>query len=254
MVNFKNINNKKTTILIKYIVCLLIIELVILATNFVLFIGKNKALITTDVYAVSCDNSLKEDLAGNFKFEAADTDKDSYYIRVNCKEQNVVVYIADENGEYNIPVKTMICSTGKSTPTIGVYNISDKYEWRYLVGNVYGQYATRITGPILFHSVPYTKKDKSSLEYWEYDKLGQPASKGCVRLTVADSKWIFDNCKAGTKVEFINENTDETNGMKIDKPLKITNAEGGLKGWDPTDPDENNPWKDVKEQYEGENK
>lgn len=26
---------------------------------------------------------------------------------------------------------------------------------------------------IQFHSVPYTAKDKSTLEYWEYDKFGK---------------------------------------------------------------------------------
>lgn len=252
MVNFKKIDNKKTAILIKYIVCLLIIELIILLSNFIFFVVCNKTLVTTDVYGLSIDNSSKEDLAVNFRYETSNIDKDSYYIKVNCKEQNVIIYIADENGEYTIPFKKMICSTGKSTPTKGIYSISDKYEWRYLVGNVYGQYATRITGQILFHSVPYTKKDKSSLEYWEYDKLGQPVSKGCVRLTVEDSKWIFDNCKPGTKVEFINENTEDVNVIKANLPLKITNSEDKLKGWDPTDPDKNNPWKEYKEQDEGE--
>lgn len=253
MVNLKSINNKKTLILIKYIACLLIIECVILLSNLVLFINKNKASTETDMHAISVDNSLKEDLAGNFRLETTGIDKDSYYLKVNCKEQNVIIYAMDENGAYTIPVKKMICSTGKSTPTQGVFNISDRYEWRYLVGNVYGQYATRITGQILFHSVPYTKKDKSSLEYWEYDKLGEPVSKGCVRLTVEDAKWIYDNCKYGTKVEFVSGNSTETRNIKTNTPLKITNADDKLKGWDPTDPDEKNPWKEYQEQYKGEN-
>ena len=129
----------------------------------------------------------------------------SYYIKVNCTAQTVTIYTCDKNGEYNIPIKSMICSTGIATPNGGVYKTTDKYEWRYLVGNVYGQYATRITGSILFHSVPYLKKDKASLEYWEYDKLGEPASKGCVRLTVEDAKWIYDYCESGTQVEFYND-------------------------------------------------
>lgn len=166
-------------------------------------------------------------------------DELSYYIKVNCKKQIVTIYTLDEKNEYTIPVKSMICSTGTSTPTIGVYKTSDKYEWRYLVGDVYGQYATRITGPILFHSVPYTKQSKSSLEYWEYDKLGQPASKGCVRLTVQDAKWIYDNCKSGTQVEFTQDDSQE----KINKPtIKITDYSEELRNWDPTDPDPNNPW------------
>ena len=54
--------------------------------------------------------------------------------------------------------------------------------------------ATQITGNILFHSVPYTEKyNNASLEYWEYDKLGTSASLGCIRLTVKNAKWIYDN-------------------------------------------------------------
>ena len=107
-------------------------------------------------------------------------------------------------------------------------------------GNVYGQYACRITGSILFHSVPYEKKDKSTLEWWEYDKLGTKASLGCIRLKVEDAKWIYDNCVPGTKVEFYTS----SNPGPLGKPTaqKITEDEE-VRNWDPTDPDPNNPWK-----------
>ncbi|HAH78565.1 MAG TPA: L,D-transpeptidase, partial [Ruminococcaceae bacterium] len=32
------------------------------------------------------------------------------------------------------------------------------------------------------------------------DKLGEPASHGCIRLPVEDAKWIYDNIPEGTKV------------------------------------------------------
>ena len=133
-----------------------------------------------------------------------------YYIKVNNKANTVTIYKKDNKGKYTVPVKAMICSIGDATPESGVYSMSDKYSWRLLEGNVYGQYACRITGHILFHSVPYTKKDKSTLEWWEYDKLGTKASLGCVRLKVEDAKWIFDNCPSGTKVEFYSDSTPRT--------------------------------------------
>lgn len=107
-------------------------------------------------------------------------------------------------------------------------------------GNVYGQYACRIVGSILFHSVPYEKKDKSTLEWWEYDKLGTKASLGCIRLTVEDAKWIYDNCVSGTNVEFYTS----SNPGPLGKPTaqKIT-ADEEVRNWDPTDPDSKNPWK-----------
>lgn len=106
-------------------------------------------------------------------------------------------------------------------------------------GNVYGQYACRITGSILFHSVPYEKKDKSTLEWWEYDKLGTKASLGCVRLKVEDAKWIYNNCIPGTKVEFYLSSTPGPLGKPTAK--KISGDEA-VRNWDPTDPDSNNPW------------
>lgn len=75
----------------------------------------------------------------------------------------------------------MVCSTGlyNATPR-GTYQISTKYLWRELYGGVYGQYATRIHGGILFHSVPYYKRAKDTLCTDKYNKLGQQASMGCV--------------------------------------------------------------------------
>ena len=139
----------------------------------------------------------------------------------------------------------MVCSTGKATPTSGTYTIPngkwDRWTWGQMVGNVWAQYYVRIKGSILFHSVPYTSKDKSTLEYWEYDKLGTKASAGCIRLTVQDAKWIYDNCKAGSQVEFYSD----PNPGPLGKPTaqKISDDEE-VRGWDPTDPDNNNPWMD----------
>lgn len=126
-----------------------------------------------------------------------------YYIKVNYGANVVTVYTQDNNGEYTIPVKAMICSTGTATPKSGKYGIKGRWEWLGLFGNVYGHYSTQIVGNILFHSVPYLEKwNPASLEYWEYDKLGTSASAGCIRLTVRDARWIFNNVSSGTIVEF----------------------------------------------------
>ena len=144
------------------------------------------------------ENTVTEEKAKN-------TSGTKYRLEVNCEQNVVNVYEKDENGEYKDCVKVMLCSVGSATPKSGTYSLK-KYggwEWKGLQGDVFGQYATQITGNILFHSVPYTKKgDNSSLEYWEYDKLGTPASLGCIRLTVKNAKWIYDNCASGTKVYF----------------------------------------------------
>lgn len=177
-----------------------------------------------------------------------------YYIKVNCKSQTVNVYEKDENNKYSKPVKVMLCSTGVETPKTGVYKITSfKQEWLGLQGNVYGQYCTQIVGNILFHSVPYIEKNNpSSLEYWEYDKLGEEASLGCIRLTVESAKWIFDNCETGTQVEFYS--SEDPGPLGKPETQKISDYSEELKNWDPTDEKQENPWiiykKKVKEQEE----
>ncbi len=178
--------------------------------------------------------------------EAPVTTAIPYYIKVNRTQNVVNVYTVDENGEYTMPYKVMLCSTGTSTPKAGKkYKITSyRTLWNKLKGNVYGQYAVQITGNILFHSVPYTAKNNSSLEYWEYDKLGTKASLGCIRLTVEDAKWIYDNIVPGTWVEFY----EDENPGPLGKPeaQKISeNIEN--RNWDPTDLNENNPWNKVEQ-------
>lgn len=163
-----------------------------------------------------------------------------YYIKINRMQNCITVYTPDENGEYSIPYKAMVCSTGlyNATPS-GTYQISTKYRWRELYGGVYGQYATRIHGAILFHSVPYYTKSNDNLCTDKYNKLGQQASMGCVRLTTEDAKWIADNCPSGTSVEIY----DDEDPGPLGKPEAVKiDADDVNRGWDPTDPDENNPW------------
>ncbi len=168
-----------------------------------------------------------------------------YYIRINRKQNCITVYTQDETGAYTVPYKAMICSTGlyNATPR-GVYQISTKYRWRELYGNVYGQYATRIHGGVLFHSVPYYRKAQNALCTEKYNKLGQQASMGCVRLTVEDAKWIAENCPAGTTVEIYDD--DDPGPLGKPEAIKI-DTDNPNKGWDPTDPDEKNPWQELSE-------
>lgn len=164
-----------------------------------------------------------------------------YFIRVNRLANCVTVYEKDENGNYSKPIKAMICSVGRNrekTP-MGSFRTSAKYSWRYLFGNQYGRYTTRITGHILFHSVPYLAARNDTLKTEYYNMLGVGDSMGCVRLTCRDAKWIYDNCALGTTVE-IYESEDPG---PLGKPSSIKiDPSHAYAGWDPTDPDPSNPW------------
>lgn len=167
-----------------------------------------------------------------------------YYIKVNKQQNCVTVYEKDKAGKYTKPVKTMACSTGPDTP-LGTYNTPIKYRWKLLMGDVWGQYSTRIVKGILFHSVWYYKMDETTLSATQYNKLGTSASHGCIRLTVEDAKWIYDNCPIGTTVEIYNAKDPGPLG----KPKTIKLPVGT--GWDPTDPSDRNPFKGKKPAFKG---
>ena len=206
-------------------------------------------IIATLSAATTEENNIKENYESIDQKVNKIENNSQYYIKINNAQNVVTIYKKDVNGEYSIPYKAMICSTGDATPAAGeIHKITTyKKRWNALQGDVYGQYATQIVGNILFHSVPYTAKNNSALEYWEYDKLGTAASLGCIRLTVADAKWIYDNISSGTIVEFY----EDSNPGPLGKPTakKISDNEF-CRNWDPTDLANGNPWNALPEKVD----
>lgn len=207
--------------------------------------GVNENIINNENQNKKNNNETKQNNTLNDKNKVQQsttkypTGKTKYYIKVNYGANVVTIYKKDESGYYSIPVKAMVCSCGTATPKSGVYKTSKGYEWGTLEGGTFGRYSTRIIGGILFHSVPYTSESEDSLEYWEYDKLGTTASLGCVRLSVADTKWIFDNCEVGTQVEFYTSSAPGPLGKPTAQKIS-DNIE--CRNWDPTDTSSNSPW------------
>lgn len=171
----------------------------------------------------------------------ADTRPD-YVIYVNRALNCITIKQQNADGTQT-PVKSMVCSCGRGgyeTPE-GTFRTSDCYVWRQMVDGTYGRYAVRFNGKILIHSVPYLAMAPDTLEWEEYNKLGESASLGCVRVSVEDAKWIYDNCKRGTTVVVY---SDGGNPGDLGKP-EAAKIGGDLpyRGWDPTDADINNPWR-----------
>ena len=142
-------------------------------------------------------------LSGMLTLGASAANDLPYAIQVNRKMNTVTVYTQDEAGNYTVPYKAMICSTGRlghATP-LGNYAVTSvKKEWCMMFDSTYGQYSTQFFGNYLFHSICYTAPDPSTMLAQEYNMLGGVASLGCVRLQTADAKWIYDNCAPGTHV------------------------------------------------------
>ena len=169
--------------------------------------------------------------------QAANT---KYWIKVN-KQANVATVYQLKNGTYK-PIKAFLISCGGSNTPSGTFYTPAKYRWQTLMGPSYGQYCTRIHGGILFHSVWYYEKNPATQSTVQFNKLGQTASHGCVRLSVADAKWIYDNCALGTKVTVYSS----SNPGPLGKPKGIKVSTARRQYWDPTDPNKKNPYRKQK--------
>lgn len=133
--------------------------------------------------------------------KAAQRPSHKYRVEINVSRQKVYVY-EWYYGAYSKLVKTMTCTTGAvDTPTpLGSYRMGGPCgRWYYFKKfDCWAQYASRIVGGILFHSVLYSEKDESTLRRGSVYALGTRGSHGCVRLAVEDAKWLYNNVSAGS--------------------------------------------------------
>lgn len=123
------------------------------------------------------------------------------WLDVNTSKQRV--YVRDGN---NKVLYTMYCSTGtgkeNKTPH-GTYAIQAE-RGKFFYNQSSGEGAKywvswKDHGIYLFHSVP-TDKNGNYIKS-EAEELGKTAaSHGCVRLSVADAKWVYNNVPYGMKV------------------------------------------------------
>ncbi len=123
------------------------------------------------------------------------------WIKVSLELQRVYIMEGDRL------FYTMIASSGLDTPSddrtptgtfyvqrergLSFYNRKEGEGARYWVSWLHH-------GEYLFHSVPIDKKGNIIVN--EARKLGRKASHGCIRLSLADAKWIYDNIPYSTRV------------------------------------------------------
>lgn len=120
-------------------------------------------------------------------------------VRVDLSEQRTYLLSGDS------VIYTMVSSTGMdgSTP-VGEYHVTTRGAHFYNPSEQMGAdwWVGFIDSTYLFHTVPTTEAAGDYIES-EAVKLGQPASHGCVRLTVSDAKWLYDSLPAATPVSIV---------------------------------------------------
>lgn len=132
----------------------------------------------------------------NFEFSTIPLEEDRIWVEVILKESHqVIVYKGREI------IRQMPCSGGApETPTIlGTYYLQDrgsKFFARKISEGANNW--VRIHGNYLFHGLPRDENWVISQE--AVDKIGSPASHGCIRLREIDAQWFYDHVPQNTMV------------------------------------------------------
>ncbi|MBS6041242.1 MAG: L,D-transpeptidase [Clostridium baratii] len=121
----------------------------------------------------------------------------NYLLYVDTNTQLTHIY-KGSNNNWKL-FKSLKCATGKEgseTPS-GVYTIKNRDTWFFSKKfNQGGKYWVQFDGDYLFHSIPFAEDQKTIVDY----TLGEPVSHGCIRLSLEDSKWLYDNIPTDTKL------------------------------------------------------
>jgi len=127
------------------------------------------------------------------------------FARVVLDEQRVYIY----NYRKHL-IATLPASTGvKDQTPVGTFKVfSQSAQAVYSPNpNERMRWMTRFTkggegGNIGFHGIPYKVTKTGEIPF--ATPLGiAPSSHGCIRMRVADAKWLFDNMKIGTVVSVV---------------------------------------------------
>lgn len=170
--------------------------------------------------------------------------KGKYKVRVNKTKNVVIVYEKGDDGKYQKSVKVMSAIVGRYIRVNTEYNIGDRWLWIKNQNGNYSKFVTQVSGNVVFESIAYKKKgDLSSLNYVEFDNLGNSIDGSFIKLQYADAQWIFDNLDYDTIVEFYE--SEDLNGVNVPEVKKIS-LENDKKNWDPTYTGSESPWNKVK--------
>lgn len=164
--------------------------------------------------------------------------KGPYYLVADRVNGVMTVY----DSTRTVPVKTIRISVGlpgtPTWPTNKDMRLTSYNRWQALMGPSWGQYGTHVDGAgnggIFVHSVAGSTRSYYNVSQSAYNKLGSPASHGCIRCCVADARWVFYNCN-GSTIRIIDGTYNANESMKGPLGRKALVPMYGSKNFDPTD-------------------
>lgn len=165
----------------------------------------------------------------------------NYKIRVFLKEQVMAVYQLGTDNVRRL-YRVFTASTGEEqgwTP-VAKTSIGRRHEEGVMFDGSYAMFCSQINGNILIHSVPsYGDNGHVGISTEDWNKLGTPASHGCVRVAYNVAKFVYENLPQGSPVEVLPDADDfpeipdgcDRLRLPVDGPA-----------WDPTNPNPENPY------------
>lgn len=196
------------------------------------------------------DNKLVTDLTSILGLKTGS----KMYLEVNRAAGCVTAYAYDSDKKaYIIPVKAFTVSVGRdtsSTGTASALNINSSFTplGTYSLGStkytlkpmnepdgsvVYARWATHVVGNVYFHAIAVGSQSHYALSPSTYNKLGSPASAGCIRMTVADAKWIYDYVASGSQANIVTGSSSKPGPLGKSPTITVDYSIN----YDPTDPD-----------------
>ena len=154
-----------------------------------------------------------------------------YYIYYEKGKHVMVVYEADDEGYYTVPVRTISCASG-STPSktpVGNFELGEKMRWKVFSANCHAQYGIQYASGVFLHGPCYGAQRESSIISYYYNTIGDSSTGGCLRMQTGNIYWIYMNCDSGTKLEIVD---GSPRGLDCEKPSEIPESAC----YDPTDP------------------
>jgi len=149
-----------------------------------------------DAEALEPEGSSEEDKEVTLERKGIDySNCQDFRIEVDLAQQRLVVFYKDDI------LREMVCSGGapESPTPVGEFVTTQKIEYAWVEKfGVGAYYWIRFFEDYLIHSVPFDADGDMILE--EFEKLGNPASHGCIRLRLEEAKWLYEALPLGVKV------------------------------------------------------
>lgn len=195
--------------------------------------GLDRKTIETEKKRLKKEDTIETNGIKMYK-DISSIDISKIAVAVNVKVRVMTIWAYNKEAEeYNIPIRTIVCSPNKERTPRGIFHIKRFLDTPFheMYGeNNFCQFCMRITAQFLIHSPIFEGRDSNTLKTYSYNGLGTRESGGCVRVKTGDAAWLFEHLDEESPV-YIYEG--DYRGPLLVERLNLIDTK---QKYDPTDP------------------